>query len=495
MASFVENIKDAFSASFRVKGVYFLYLLSFLYVFPILLSDVYYMDDYDRVIYGYGWSQDGRFFANAIMWLLNLNFASIRIKQVDLFPYTTIISSLILVFSGILICDSMKILRKNCFSIAPLFIMISPFMLENLTYRYDSLIMSVSVFLVVFPFIFIEDRKLFFLTSVISLMLAWMTYQSTVAGYVSLCAIFATKFVLERNFIKSVSILTYGMAAFVGSTLFYEIILKLFHVQISFGRSVSIFQEPEVFKNFLFNIKNGLIFIRYNIDFRFFMSALPLFCMFLFSAYKYISVEKIKLASVFSIFFLVFSIFLCGLGLNVFIFYPPWWLRILIAFPFVFLLLIFVAQKYVCYEYINIAVACIALYSFSLCATYASALKEQNEFTNQILALANPYLVSNDHTKVVIDGEIPYAPQVEYSRSIYKIIGTLVDKYIRDGWYWGERRIGMYGFVDEVFIEGAERNDILAEKCSYNVLTRNKFFVLRVRDKMAIVDFTKAACK
>lgn len=119
MASFVENIKDAFSASFRVKGVYFLYLLSFLYVFPILLSDVYYMDDYNRVIYGYGWSQDGRFFANAIMWLLNLNFASIRIKQVDLFPYTTIISSLILVFSGILICDSMKILRRNCFSIAP----------------------------------------------------------------------------------------------------------------------------------------------------------------------------------------------------------------------------------------------------------------------------------------------------------------------------------------------------------------------------------------
>ncbi|MFT9026433.1 hypothetical protein, partial [Acetobacter indonesiensis] len=40
---------------------------------------------YNRAVSGYGWEQDGRFFANAIMWILNLKYEFFKIKQTDFF--------------------------------------------------------------------------------------------------------------------------------------------------------------------------------------------------------------------------------------------------------------------------------------------------------------------------------------------------------------------------------------------------------------------------
>lgn len=498
MQQYFRNIQNAAFACFNGKSAIFLYILAFFYVIPILLTNVYYMDDYNRAVSGYGWEQDGRFFANAIMWILNLKYEFFKIKQTDFFPYTIILSSFIFVFSGTLLCNKLKISNEKTFSLVPLFALFSPFILENITYRYDSLIMSVSFLLVSLPFLSVENLKEFSLSSFVFLMLAWMTYQSTIAGYISLCCIFAIDCFLKKENKKAFTLLLTGGAIFVVSALCYRIMIKVLRVNISFGRSVSIFQKHNIINDFIYNLHNGLRFIGQNLDSRFYTATIPLMILCictLFFIYRDFLRSKINLSNIFYVLFLVFIVFFCTLGLNVFIYSPPWWLRILISFPFVFLSLIVVCKNYIKLQYINFACAFLLLYIFGLCSTYASSLKQQNEFTNQILALANPYLLSSDHMKLIVDGEIPYAPQTEFAKTNYKIIGTLVDKYMRDGWYWGERRAGIYNIVEDVFIQGDEREKILSQKCIFKVSENNKFFTLRVKDDISIIDFKKYPCK
>lgn len=137
------------------KNYLFLFIIGLLYVFPIVLANVYYVDDMGRLSLGYGWDGDGRILSNVLTEALSFGNGIISI-----FPYSTLLSSVILVISGIIVSD-MLFENKYLKSISSLFILTSPFMLENLSYRYDSILMAVSVLCAVVPFIFRSHYKLF----------------------------------------------------------------------------------------------------------------------------------------------------------------------------------------------------------------------------------------------------------------------------------------------------------------------------------------------
>ncbi len=135
-----------------------------------------------RLSLGYGWDGDGRILSNVLTEALSFGNGIISI-----FPYSTLLSSVILVISGIIVSD-MLFENKYLKSISSLFILTSPFMLENLSYRYDSILMAVSVLCAVVPFIFRSHYKLF-CHIFFCLLISFCLYQTSTMAYfsVALC--------------------------------------------------------------------------------------------------------------------------------------------------------------------------------------------------------------------------------------------------------------------------------------------------------------------
>src|SRR5690606_25506540 len=111
-----------------------------LYIFPLLLANKYYSDDILRYAAGGGWSMDGRPVATIIMKILS---GGEKIK--DLFPYTLIIGALLLALSGYCISYVSELEKNKKYKLSALLLLVSPFMIENISYRYDVLTIALSV--------------------------------------------------------------------------------------------------------------------------------------------------------------------------------------------------------------------------------------------------------------------------------------------------------------------------------------------------------------
>lgn len=74
-----------------------------------------------------------------------------------------------------------------------------PFFWKNMIYSYDSIFMGLSVLLWVIPFLFLNDKKLFFWVSVVCILWVATTYQTSISIY----PILAIFLVIDTYFLKS----------------------------------------------------------------------------------------------------------------------------------------------------------------------------------------------------------------------------------------------------------------------------------------------------
>ncbi|WP_268625437.1 glucosyltransferase domain-containing protein, partial [Escherichia coli] len=124
---------------------------------------------------GYGWHHDGRFISTYLARILSFNMHGIT----SLFPFSIFLSATIMVIAGFIIIHALDILTSSIRSYLPaLFLLTSPFYLENLAYRFDSIYMSLSVFFSVLPFLFLGKNK-FIVVSIFSFFLVFGLYQTS----------------------------------------------------------------------------------------------------------------------------------------------------------------------------------------------------------------------------------------------------------------------------------------------------------------------------
>ena len=133
----------------KIKNWYlWTFVAAIIYVLPIMLANVSYTDDMGRFLDGYGWRGDGRIFADYV--LLATSFGN---GIVTVFPFSLILSAIIFAISGIIISsvsfDSDSKLKR----LSGFIFIASPFLLENMAYKFDSLPMSLSVFFAALPFL------------------------------------------------------------------------------------------------------------------------------------------------------------------------------------------------------------------------------------------------------------------------------------------------------------------------------------------------------
>jgi len=160
-------------------------LFSLLYVFPIINAQVYYIDDLGRILTGKDWSHDVRALAGIIHKAFTFNN-----EIVSFYPYSIILSACIFVFTLYTLGLKVLNLSKSNSAITATLSLCSPFFLENLTYRYDSLPMTLSLIVPLLPFFIISRKKHFALSSVVAIFTSLSLFQVGSLSYFSFFIIY-----------------------------------------------------------------------------------------------------------------------------------------------------------------------------------------------------------------------------------------------------------------------------------------------------------------
>ncbi|MEG6214651.1 glucosyltransferase domain-containing protein [Enterobacter quasihormaechei] len=166
-----------------IKDIYLLYfIMGMVFTMPILMANVYYVDDLMRASTGIlGWVTLGRP-------LTDISFQSLSASSqaVDIFPLGLILSVTVLSASStvLIVTSGMKKTLMNALIFA--LIWFNPMMLQNLSYRFDSLSMSLSMLLCVFAshLIFKKNNFLMLFSSLV-LIGSLSLYQPSIFMFLS----------------------------------------------------------------------------------------------------------------------------------------------------------------------------------------------------------------------------------------------------------------------------------------------------------------------
>jgi hypothetical protein len=130
--------------------------LYFLILYPILRANRYYDDDLKRALIGRtGWDSNGRPLTTLLMKLLQCYDSAL----VDISPLTQIGAVAILAWVGVLIARRYAMRSPWMAALVAFPLGAQPFYLENLSYKFDALSMSLAMLLALLPVLAIKDNR------------------------------------------------------------------------------------------------------------------------------------------------------------------------------------------------------------------------------------------------------------------------------------------------------------------------------------------------
>ncbi len=470
---------------------FYLFSISFLYIFPILLANRYYIDDLGRGLYGYSrWKLDGRPLANVLMQILNFGK-----PLLDLSPITQILSIFVLSIS--LTFYANKYFKKgSAFSVSVcLFLFVgSPFLIQNLSYKYDSVTMVLSLVSIILCFSIKMDslfRK--FLGSLLVVADLSM-YQASLGLFFILCVMEIIYNIYENNFhAKEVfSTLAFRIGQFLlGYLIYVKVILKNSNLdEYSQGHSGTLPFDAKSFYIFITNMKEFLSEIQIAVmSLPKFLIAFYLLVIFLFSF-------KVVVKSKYNIFASIVSIiapFLCLIFtfIHVCVLHNPvFGPRVLLSFCGFMLFLSFCVYnsfgKFSVYAFMPLV-----YFFFFLSYSYSNASAAQNRidtFVASSIAYDESHYNGQFKTLSII-GTMPEAKQRKLIVKKLPMMDALIPIYMSDASCWG-------GELLKSFLIKEDQRD--ADAADFSFIKENKPFVVSQyyslyakKEKMIIV-FNKA---
>jgi len=472
-------------------------ILSILYVLPIVLANTHYVDDLNRTVAGYNWDHDGRFVSSKIMHLLSFQ------KEVvySLYPFSNMISAVILALSGFIISYSVGVRNKLMLFIGSFLLLTCPFLLEILSYRFDCIPISLSILCIAVPFLFYNNKKIFFAVSIIGVFLSLGLYQTSALSYCIILCFLLAKDVWNDQFKTAIISLLTAAASFVIGFFSYKVVLKLLDLNLLKDRRA----------DFIFTDDNLKMLLKER-----FYSMIDLVKLLMFSSYRFVfyillffSVlsiviyfknnfktlfNKILIAKVIITLVLIFCILIFMAGVNMFVYEPRWVPRAMIGWAVGIYGLYFAISLNSNYKNIITVVSFTPFiyYSFLMSSQLAIYLKNQDEFSDYIINLLSPKLFEHGKPKVIINGVNKTARRnITINFSTMPLIYQLAPIYENNGWGWGIIRLNKFDNISSVYIGDQERLDILAKMKEFPIVDKNVYYTLRIKDDIAIVDFDR----
>ena len=482
-----EEIKNTFKGFFTQSGFTKFFFISFaLYIlalFSLFRGDVYYVDDWGSSISGTNWNHFSRFVSTFLYKIIGLSN-----HFVDLSPFIQIIAVAMLCLSAMVL---IYLVRKK-FDFWGIFIALplglNPYFLENLSYKFDSMMMAFSLMCCVLPFLFKNSNKLFVLFSVLFLVLMYSSYQASNGVYIVLGLFFGLYgYFYENKNIKETMIffLLLGISFILASLIYKELIL----VPIDWYVSSSMFPINEIWEGANKNLEKYLELLFLDLKKTTFFYLMILTSIFFVLNFAICSPRKKILAFIFGIIFFIVGLCLsygAYLALQKPLFEPRAFIGFG-AFCAILCIATFSFPKTKILFYPSAVFACLSAYScivFSL--AYGNALTKQQEYINYRTQLIISDIERVDKSDKKGAG-IYYSGSIGFSRATYsffydygQIARRLVIILMNGHWSWGYMPLYHFGANFQGY--GSPHCDLAQNKKRYKLLENSYHKIEKSKD-------------
>ncbi|EMF0716610.1 glucosyltransferase domain-containing protein [Citrobacter freundii] len=506
MASLInKNLKNAIPNNlFHEKNnIVFLCCLTALiiiYVMPIILADRLYIDDILRSQLGYtNWSANGRPLSDLLM----MAFSFFGKNIVDLSPLTLIIALSIFSFCALIYYKT----NLDEFSpIASALIMFSvianPFLLENLSYKFDVLPMITSLSILLVPFFFKPKSFICIILSIVMIISSLCLYQASIGFYVCLAIIeyfLSYKKCNAESSCYRMNNSVFRIISLVAAYYLYGLLTEhmvadeynLIHSQI-------LAMSRESLSVFTWNIStlSDIIILYFkNIKHTTYFIYAVVVCSIVSAIFNRKNNYKQPLNMVDTVIFLLSPVLIvfCTFIHLCFLSAPVFADRVLISFGAVMMLVTIcffstIKNKYIVSVFISFPLLFVFVYSY----TFGAAQKYQKEYDNRIsndIALSVSRADPEGKLALFIAGTQPSSNQRINAVNRFPSLSSLIPLYYNNGW-WGKHLIKMFGIKNRVI---GTKSGTLA--CSMKKFEETQIYSLYIDSENILVDFDKPVCK
>ena len=476
---------NPFQDYLKRNGIYLSLALGGLYVLPIILANFYYVDDLARSVAGYArWSDNGRPLAEYI--IKGMSFGG---RVIDRAPLPLILSVLVVGLSGYYYCFKAGIEGRVTVAITSVSLLISPFYLQTISYRFDVFTMSLSVSACVLSAAVLLKRSgyVWFLLSGLLIVASLSLYQSSANICIAMIGLNALVSYRSTLFKSTVLESVRYAITIVVALLFYKFCIASVFVSGVYSEShaesassmESVIKAINAYawmfkETFIGNYGKAMSLL----------AIIPLIAIVYHVAAK--KDAKFLIVSILSIISIVFSYIGVLIALHDPVIYP----RVLVGFCGI-VFSGFVVTSLFCKRMTPLLliplVACLLL-SYS----YGNSLSAQKEKEGFIFELVANEVVSHPGVeKIRFNGTVEIAPTASNAAEKSGIIKIITPSYIRSDWMFGAFQLHRMGVKVE-HDSTIDIKSILKSDCK-NRISNNSLFSTIKNGNTLIFDFNN--CK
>lgn len=417
------------------------FIMSGFYILPFINANLFYVDDLSRATTGYvGWGILGRPLSDSVM--LFMSFSDFRLTDVS--PLPIIISALVLSMT-IIYCAKTQTGELTLAS-AALFspILLNPFFLQNLSYRYDNLPMSLGVALSALAFVMCRaNSKRYLVASFAMLVSSLCLYQTSINVFIGMIALGIVMDYTYHEPIKAIKNFIVKSLIFISSYAFYVVIVSPVYLKTNRSETISFNEEGfNVVRSNLHSCKEVFKLLITNETIKYITPIIVISLISLLFLILRRTHHKNKLVTFASVILLISSPVIAVASitgplflLKNFGFVP----RVMTGFAgtvVYFLFLFYVALKYLkntknILGALKIYMTVPVLFSFSLCYTYVNAARGQLEMETSVIESAFNQMINNKeimNSKVMALGETSTSDLFKVSAFKFPLINSLYKK-------------------------------------------------------------------
>lgn len=483
-------------------------MLTSLYFLPILLSHHYYVDDLGRSIKGYSnWSQNGRPIADLIFYIINFG-----LPLSDISPLPQALAIVTLSYTAYIIAnkftssDEDNYLTRSMISSS---FIISPFFLENISYKYDSLPMSISMLCAVMPFtVNWRSWKSMALLCMISVIFTLCIYQASINIYMILSIICALYNFKNGHDKKAFQIILISSSSLLISYVIYSNVIAQRYISGSYNirHSELVISNIHLMKNIILNNINmffKIISSAFTASFIYLMS-----CLLILSSFGFIKLYLASGSATKITFILRRTFILISPILVLFFIVGPMLLlkdpvlspRVLMSFGMVIVFFSLVASWFLSSQSTILALimSILFLYAVGLSYSYANSLNNQEKYENAIITLIisdvnNNKLASED--KLAFLGKMPISPEGRLAIKKYPVIQYLIQPTINNQWIWGHEQMQHFDIKQE-FQSYEYHQSLKKNVCDYRLISKSNNYDMYMDDihHTIVINFSKEIC-
>jgi hypothetical protein len=498
-----------YSRFLRLEGKYLsafksLVLFSLLYIFPILFANFYYIDDLGRSLRGYtGWDGNGRPLATLVALVLSNGK-----PLMDVSPWIQILSIALLSYALILF------LRKyipaaspfKLFSIAAFFYL-NLFVLENLSYKFDTfgMILSLSIFFILYSLPEELSLKKQFMFSSLAVILSLSLYQASIGAYISLAIVESLFMVYENNSLDDIArkILLRVGAILCGGLIYKAAIVRIFVAKngysaehASFVNLLSVKGFQEVYNNLhlFYRLFSAYTFSLRYLGFLLLLALLAGIIIFIFHIWKNRE-ESALLKLLFSLYFATapFLLIVASILTLILLKKPVVAPRVMLSFSVFTLFIGIVVYRLSEWKKPFVILSVLTLIFMLSSSSYYGNLLTRQEKMNSLVAT---YMVKDlneiENEKGFKINTVSFIGQSSKCKELLlagkkrPIYNYLIPIYMNNGWYWGGQYLSHYRRDNIQLRNEKDDKDFIK---TIAPIKQNEFYSMYLRGKKIIVAF------